>query len=441
MGFFDFLKESFNQDIIDRYNYLCANYGEAVYTFLQGSKALRDNKATTYSDKEWIVKNESLIISHHNFQQELKKKAEIEAKMAEPLRFREGLFSFCKKNNIPYYGEKVRMPGEKQPSYIGGIYRRTLSSPIRRIHPIHLHTDLSKPIDYHVPYWTMEQADFILRHLDEIKREDQRIVSILQTEDIDIKYQDEILGHPKRRIYYSDFANLHDRRPGDRKYLVEHIGELDEYIKARTEQTGKDRFIRNIQQYVSTWHLLSGGLRYSYCVYYYPTTCDFEATDSEWEDRKLIWNFKNDPSKGISFAKHQSALKKVVAMMKEKLVSTFRSENLKYLTLVCIPASTQHKSQARFEEFSTSLCRETGMENGYPHIRVIEDKLERRSGGTSIDLSKISFDKDYFKNKIVILFDDVITRGDSMRTMKMRMEQLGATVVGGISIGKTKHER
>ena len=32
-----------------------------------------------------------------------------------------------------------------------------------------------------------------------------------------------------------------------------------------------------------------------------------------------------------------------------------------------------------------------------------------------------------------------IARG--IRYTKMRMEQLGATVVGGISIGKTKHER
>ena len=41
----------------------------------------------------------------------------------------------------------------------------------------------------------------------------------------------------------------------------------------------------------------------------------------------------------------------------------------------------------------------------------------------------------------MLLFDDVITRGDSMRTFKRKMESLGATVVGGLSLGKTKHER
>ena len=31
--------------------------------------------------------------------------------------------------------------------------------------------------------------------------------------------------------------------------------------------------------------------------------------------------------------------------------------------------------------------------------------------------------------------------GDSMRTFKRKMESLGAIVVGGLSLGKTKHER
>ena len=128
-------------------------------------------------------------------------------------------------------------------------------------------------------------------------------------------------------------------------------------------------------------------------------------------------------------------------MLKNKLLTTFEADSLKYLTLVCIPASSQIKTQARYEEFSNRICGELGLINAYPHISVVTEKEERRSGGTSIDTNKLSFDEDFFKGKYVLLFDDVITRGDSMRTFKRKMESLGATVVGGLSLGKTKHER
>jgi len=81
------------------------------------------------------------------------------------------------------------------------------------------------------------------------------------------------------------------------------------------------------------------------------------------------------------------------------------------------------------------------MNNAYSHITVVTAKEERRSGGTSIDTSKLSFDDSYFDGKYVLLFDDIITRGDSMRTFKTKMESLGAIVVGGLALGRTKHNR
>ena len=66
---------------------------------------------------------------------------------------------------------------------------------------------------------------------------------------------------------------------------------------------------------------------------------------------------------------------------------------------------------------------------------------ERHLGGSGMNTNQLSFDEDFFKGKYVLLFDDVITRGDSMRTFKSKMETLGAIVVGGLALGKTKHER
>lgn len=238
--------------------------------------------------------------------------------------------------------------------------------------------------------------------------------------------------------------------------LINYISLLKAYDRAEMEkliQTEKDKKQKILEAKqkeekakkdlvgaVSSWETLLGGLHYSYLFYYFPTTCEFEATEEEWSNRWIVWDFKNTPGK-TSVSDHQEALDKAIPMLKNKLLTTFEEESLKHLTLVCIPASSQVKTQARYEEFSNRICSELGMINAYPHISVISEKEERRSGGTSIDTNKLSFDENFFKGKYVLLFDDIITRGDSMRTFKNKMEELGAIVVGGLSLGKTKHER
>lgn len=42
---------------------------------------------------------------------------------------------------------------------------------------------------------------------------------------------------------------------------------------------------------------------------------------------------------------------------------------------------------------------------------------------------------------VMDMLDDVITRGNSMLRFKNKLETLGATVIAGVSIGKTTHER
>ena len=219
---------------------------------------------------------------------------------------------------------------------------------------------------------------------------------------------------------------------------------IDEDKKKRKEEAKRMIDEANAQKSlvnsVSSWDILTGGLHYAYLFYYYPTTCDFEATEEEWSNRWLIWDFKNTPGKTTE-EDHHEALDKAIPMLKNKLITTFGENNLKYLTLVCIPASSQAKTQARYEEFSNRICNETGLINAYPHISVVTEREERHLGGTGMNTSQLSFDKEFFKGKYVLLFDDVITRGDSMRTFKQKMESLGATVVGGLCLGKTKHER
>ncbi len=55
--------------------------------------------------------------------------------------------------------------------------------------------------------------------------------------------------------------------------------------------------------------------------------------------------------------------------------------------------------------------------------------------------AQFAVDSIFFKGKYVLLFDDVITSGRSMERLKQKLESVGAIVIAGLSIGRTKHER
>ena len=79
------------------------------------------------------------------------------------------------------------------------------------------------------------------------------------------------------------------------------------------------------------------------------------------------------------------------------------------------------------------------MENGYPYVNIVKDGLPRHLTGQSVPpVVKID---DRVRGKYVLLFDDVITKGRTMLRYKEILERKGATVIGGFTIGKTKHER
>lgn len=223
----------------------------------------------------------------------------------------------------------------------------------------------------------------------------------------------------------------------------DRISTMDSTIREQeridAEIQEKKREQSNLYLCVENWETLYCGLKYSYLINYYPTTCDFEATESEWEDRWLVWNFKNTPGKTTEY-RHQEALHNIVPRLTRLLKNTF-GLYLNKLTLVCIPASSEENTYARFYEFSKLLCKNTGMENSYDKILVLKSKIERRYGGTSIDTDYLQFDNTFFRGRYIVLFDDIITRGDSMSLFKLKMQQLGATVIAGVSIGKTKHQR
>lgn len=194
---------------------------------------------------------------------------------------------------------------------------------------------------------------------------------------------------------------------------------------------------RELENCVSNWNTIGFSLHYNYLLRYYPTTCDFDATEDEWADRWLVWNFKNTPGKTSSI-QHEQALNNLLPRLTSMLRSTF-GDKLQLLTLVCIPAASKVNNDARFKDFSERLSNVTGMYNAFEYIQVMEDATPKHLGGSGTPV--LHFDEEFFYGKYILLFDDVITRGNSMLRFKSKLNTLGATVIAGVTIGKTVHVR
>lgn len=222
-----------------------------------------------------------------------------------------------------------------------------------------------------------------------------------------------------------------------RDKITKKDSEIKRQRQIQEEKEQKQRELENIKQHISTWESIGNFINISYLFPYYPTTCDFEANDLEWANRWLVWNFKNTPGKTSSY-EHNKALENLLPRISQLLSSTFGKDIYK-LVLVCIPAASKANNDARYKEFSNKLTELTGMINSFEHIQIVEDATPKHLGGTGNPT--LHFDEDFFKDKYVILFDDVITSGRSMIAFKIRLERMGAKVIAGMSIGKTKHIR
>lgn len=224
------------------------------------------------------------------------------------------------------------------------------------------------------------------------------------------------------------------------------LAEIERQKRAEAERLRKlkekEDEKRLLQNCVATWYEPSRSNLKCFSMYnYYPTTCGWDVSDYDWDVRKLIWNFKAKPTKPMPLdtiiSLHKSSAKAVTNKMCKALRHFFGNEVSK-LTLLCIPASTQEVTQRRYEDFSAMVCNELGMSNAYSHVRVAVDGGAKHLGQSGN--ARYQIDSDFFKDRYILLFDDVITSGGSMETFKRGLERAGAIVVGGFSIGRTRHE-
>lgn len=163
------------------------------------------------------------------------------------------------------------------------------------------------------------------------------------------------------------------------------------------------------------WSLLNNGLPYKWVVDFmsYRGSATYLFSNEDWEKRDYIVNFKGN-SELTTDIDHQAAIKRAVHDVSALIESTFGDKTAS-LTLVCVPAATLENTERRFKTFSEEICKKCQIENGYGHWE----------------------EKNFFKGKDIILFDDIIASGKSIAIYADKLTSLGANVIAAFALGKT----
>lgn len=168
-----------------------------------------------------------------------------------------------------------------------------------------------------------------------------------------------------------------------------------------------------------------------YFMKYYPARIKNVGEDAI-AARELVWAFKD--ARDNAFEK--------VAEMTAKHLKDMYGDKLKNMAFVCVPTSNKDQYVARFSQFSKRVSELAGVENGFSHVVIMQNRLavhEHRRGKKKCEVKPqmIDFDIRYFKGKDVCVFDDVVTTGKSYAQFANMLEDSGANVVGGMFLSRT----
>jgi hypothetical protein len=165
-------------------------------------------------------------------------------------------------------------------------------------------------------------------------------------------------------------------------------------------------------------------LRYFYTMEYLPTR--YEASQSEWNNRRAVWNFKDGDCSSAIIDSLVNYVNNIVGGNKSDYVICF------------IPASTSYKTNNRFGSVARRLTERTGVQATLSAITKTSDSESGYIAGKSCDpTADFVFNASYFRGKKVILIDDVITRGRTFADTALKLDINGALSVVGLFVAKT----
>jgi len=171
---------------------------------------------------------------------------------------------------------------------------------------------------------------------------------------------------------------------------------------------------------------------------YYPKSSQVRVDLTDIQIREKIWRFK-DGIDSLSKADDIQLLDEILERIKNIISHTFNDHDESRLTFACVPSSSSSDYLKRYSYFSQRVCDNSEMTNSINEITYISEGTPKHLGGTG--LPNIRINPNFFKDKFVIVFDDIYTTGKTMSAFCNKLSECGAIVVGGIVLGITQRDK
>ncbi|MBO8161027.1 MAG: RecQ family ATP-dependent DNA helicase [Thermosipho sp. (in: Bacteria)] len=142
--------------------------------------------------------------------------------------------------------------------------------------------------------------------------------------------------------------------------------------------------------------------------------------------RQIIYKFKDGEKEVIeNFA---NIISRLLVKIKEDPETVF----------CVIPASTKRATKLRFKKFSKIVSKNLLIKNGFSYIKNKKNRLPKHLSGNVEDiLEYLEINSKKIKDKIIILFDDILTSGKSFLKIANTLKAYGAKDVIGVFLAKT----
>ena len=165
--------------------------------------------------------------------------------------------------------------------------------------------------------------------------------------------------------------------------------------------------------------------------YYEYNSKRFDRSAKAEQVRNFIFAFKDGKKWATDYA----------ADMVAKSFSQTYGDKAGDFVLVCAPAANSKKYTKRFSHFASKVSQEAKVQNGNDHLFIHGERTAKHNSANHVSESfgyRVALDREYFKGKKVIIFDDVITSGATAQEFASQLAECGAEVMGAMFLAITK---
>ncbi|MBO7337089.1 MAG: hypothetical protein J6U33_00405 [Paludibacteraceae bacterium] len=172
-------------------------------------------------------------------------------------------------------------------------------------------------------------------------------------------------------------------------------------------------------------------LRYDMLYRFVPSAYDangYNPTPDDRDVRSLVAHIKayGLGSKSVQYVEDLSDL----------IDRTF-GEYKHQLTLFSIPSSRKLANNTKFAQLSAVLAAKCGMDNSFSHVNYIKDYIPSKPNEDGYPV--LSFDKEYFKGRLILMFDELINTGKSSLHYYDVLTEMGAMPIMLVAVAKSIH--